>query len=274
LTALPLPISSDAPRRFPEVVVDGMLFTLVEPRRDLAVDYNRWYEGDHFYATVVGPGVLSGRRFVCTAPLKRLRIVGPDPVVPDAAVGSFLAIYYLAQTDEFSAWGAVNTGALHRAGRIFTAREHIHTAIYGAEWFWEPASDGISPEIALDHPFDLIVTEFWQPSAPDSTFSAWLHSELVPRLHSRGAPDLVCAFRPRPLLDGAPSDVPRATGIDDAVMVLHFHRSGDAEAVMAATRDTATELEASGRAHLQFASPFIPTVPGTDQYTDELWDDA
>ena len=30
-------------------------------------------------------------------------------------------------------------------------------------------------------------------------------------------------------------------------------------------------LEASGKARLLWASPFRPTVPGTDIYTDQLW---
>ena len=31
------------------------------------------------------------------------------------------------------------------------------------------------------------------------------------------------------------------------------------------------KLKASGRAEMVAALPFIPTLPGTDRYTDELW---
>lgn len=35
--------------------------------------------------------------------------------------------------------------------------------------------------------------------------------------------------------------------------------------------DYAENIENSGAGHVTFASPFIPTVVGTDKYTDELW---
>ena len=31
------------------------------------------------------------------------------------------------------------------------------------------------------------------------------------------------------------------------------------------------ELEGTGLATLLWAGPFIPTIPGTDTYTDQLW---
>jgi hypothetical protein len=32
------------------IKIGTMLYTLVEPHRGHEVDYNRWYERDHFYA--------------------------------------------------------------------------------------------------------------------------------------------------------------------------------------------------------------------------------
>jgi hypothetical protein len=31
------------------------------------------------------------------------------------------------------------------------------------------------------------------------------------------------------------------------------------------------QLDATGKARSIFAGPFIPTIPGTDTYTDQLW---
>jgi hypothetical protein len=36
-------------------------------------------------------------------------------------------------------------------------------------------------------------------------------------------------------------------------------------------RDYAGRVAASGAGTVRWASPFVPTVPGTDRYTDQLW---
>jgi hypothetical protein len=54
------------------------LYTLVEPHRGHQVEYNRWYERDHFYAGCqIGAYNFAGARFVSTAPLKELRYPKP-----------------------------------------------------------------------------------------------------------------------------------------------------------------------------------------------------
>ena len=54
--------------------IGTLLYTLVEPHRGHEVDYNRWYERDHFYAGCqIGAYNFAGARFVSTAPLKALR---------------------------------------------------------------------------------------------------------------------------------------------------------------------------------------------------------
>ena len=37
--------------------------------------------------------------------------------------------------------------------------------------------------------------------------------------------------------------------------------------------DYADSVAESGAGVVRWASPFIPTVPGTDRYTDQLWSD-
>ena len=65
--------------------IGTMLYTLVEPHRGHEVDYNRWYERDHFYAGCqIGAYNFSGARFVSTAPLKGLRYpTGDGALVAD-----------------------------------------------------------------------------------------------------------------------------------------------------------------------------------------------
>src|SRR5262245_49175186 len=77
-----------------------MMMTLVDPFRGHERRYNRWYEEDHFYAAVtLGPGVLSGGRFVARRQEKACRQV-EAPFERDA--GSLLAVYWIQ--DDGKAW--------------------------------------------------------------------------------------------------------------------------------------------------------------------------
>jgi len=266
----PEPLSPATPRRFPAVQLGGMLFTLVEPWRDRQVDYNRWYEGDHFYATVFGPGVLGGRRYVCTSTLKRLRVIGDGQIVPSAAVGSYLALYWMTDTAAFNKWGSVNTVALHADHRIFVERDHIHTLMYDfASWRGRDPG-GVSPELALEHPFAFVIVEVVTVGDVTDEMPRWSSEEHASAALSATGAELILSFRPVPLLENAPPDVPRATGMSDTYLQLHFHEDGSPEAAMAALGDLWAPLH-PGRVQLRFLSPFVPTIPGSDKYTDELW---
>jgi hypothetical protein len=270
----PAPMSPTMPRRFPAVQLGGMLFTLVEPWRDRQVDYNRWYEGDHFYATVFGPGVLGGRRYVCTSSLKRLRQIGDGQIVPASGIGSYLALYWMTDTAAFNEWGSVNTLALHADNRIFTERDHIHTLMYDFISWRARDSFGVSPELALEHPFDFVVVEVatvGSSGSSDGDDGPWTTEEHASAAIAATGAELVLSFQPVPLLDNAPADVPRASGLSNSYLHLHFHNGGSPEGAIATLIDLWTPLEQSGAATLRFLSPFVPTIPGSDAYTGELW---
>jgi hypothetical protein len=236
-----------------------MLFTLVEPWRGRQVDYNRWYEGDHFYATLLGPGVFAGRRFVCPAQLKTLRDIGAGEIVPAPEIGSYLAIYWMTDPAEFNRWGAANALALHAAGRVFTERDHVHTLMYDLVTWSAKDELSPSPELALDHPFAFLVVEVL--AADDG---APADSDRIAATGIDAGADLVCAFEPVELLESRPGDVPRATGALGALTVLHFFSQGSPESAL-------RSLEGQQSGNVRFRSAFLPTVPGTDCYTDALW---
>ena len=78
------------------IKLGSILFTLVEPHKGHEVDYNRWYERDHFYAgCMVGPGILAGKRWVATKPYKELRYPERTPIAKDPKLGSYLATYWI-----------------------------------------------------------------------------------------------------------------------------------------------------------------------------------
>src|SRR3954468_24891623 len=79
-----------------EVRLGSMLFTMVEPHRGHEVEYNRWYERDHFYAgCMVGAWTISGGRYVATARHKAVRYPADSPIVPELAAGSYVALYWV-----------------------------------------------------------------------------------------------------------------------------------------------------------------------------------
>lgn len=251
------------------------LFTLVEPHRDHVVAYNRWYERDHFYAgCLVGPGILAGARWVATRDLKQMRFPADSPVTPNPETGSYLATYFVSAegSREWGTWAATEVHRLHEAGRMFEQRDHVHTQMYAYRGAVARDPDGVPPELALDHRFPglvVTVTEITE-NADRKQVSARLATEVLPPFQADSPIALSLAFTPIPIPTGAPGDVPHARETLPTILHLHF-----LDEAPPASWDRFTDLShaiaSSGTARVVWAAPFIPTMPGTDTYTDQLW---
>jgi hypothetical protein len=265
--------------------IGTMLYTLVEPHRGRQVEYNRWYERDHFYAGCqIGAYNFAGARFVATAPLKSLRLPvageagGPEPLVADPQVGSYLGVYYVldGHHDEWNRWAVDQVNTLHAAGRMFEERDHIHTGLYHFEWEHCRDEDGVPAELTLDHRFAGLVSVFVEPRegiGPDRV-GAWYRDEYLPAVLPGSPVATVLAFSPLPLLADAPGDVPRSGAEDRRILLLWFLDDEPGDAWEAIFAHQGERLAASGLGDVIWASPFVGTVPGTDTYTDQLWSDA
>jgi hypothetical protein len=272
---------SDAPneQRLP-VALDpirlGMaLVTLVEPRRGHEVAYNRWYERDHFYAgCMIGAYCFAGRRFVATRAEKALRYPAASPIAPSPTVGSYLAMYWVlaGREREWNRWAVDQVLALHEAGRMFAERDHIHTLLYDFEWAVGVGDHEVPVELALDHPYRGLVAVVGEASSPAAReqLAAWVRSD--DGLAGKPPVDdaLLAAFRPQPLLADAPSDVPRDEGDQRRFLHLWFLECPPTDA-WDGFADLGNRIQATGLGHLVWVSPFVPTIPGTDTYTDQLW---
>ncbi|MCA9512401.1 MAG: hypothetical protein KC560_16955 [Myxococcales bacterium] len=265
----------------PPVELGSLLFTLVEPARDAAVAYHRWYERDHFYSgCLVGPGILSGRRFVATRDLKALRLPRPLPAsspLGDAMRGSYLALYAVMAGAHatFFDWAVERVNDLHACGRMFAAREHVQTEVCDYRGGVFRDDDGVPAALALDHDYPglAVLCLEREPGVDDAALARWLDDELLgPRL--AGSPIAQCQrFTPRPLPAGAPGDT-QAEGRDAASrqsLVLAFLESDPRAAWRAHVAPLAGAIEREGVARLGWASPFVPTRAGTDAFADELW---
>jgi hypothetical protein len=257
------------------VRLGSMLFTMVEPHKGHEVAYNRFYERDHFYAGVmVGPHAFSGQRFVATHDLKALRYPdGPNPVTDDQQLGSLLSVYWVEEGghDAWNRWSVDAWHALDAAGRIDVRRDRVHSALYRHELAVLRDPEGPAPEQALDHRYPGMAAVFYEADDRDD-LAGWLEQEHLP---TRIAADQdviaqVLGFSVLPLLDSAPADAPSLhERFARSILTLWFLDVPAAEAwpALSALPDV---VAASGRGRVTWMSPFLPTIPGTDTYMDQL----
>jgi hypothetical protein len=260
------------------VKLGSMLFTVVEPHRGHEVAYNRWYERDHFYAgCMVGPYNFAGRRFVATAELKALRDPDPSVITGEPARGSYVSVYWVLDGyhSVWNRWALRQVNALHAAGRMFEQRDHVHTLLYNYCWEFRRDPDGVPIELALDHPYRGFVSVFIDRAEDVSNEALWewLRAEHLPALLPGSDADLVAAFTPIALEVDAPGDVPREAASDRRTLLLWFLNTPPEVAWEPVIAEHRRLLEEKGLGTVVAALPFIPTIPGTDTYSDKLWSD-
>jgi hypothetical protein len=247
------------------------LITFVEPHRERLAEYNRWYEHDHAYAAMTSaPGCFAYRRFVATRPLKELRYPDPSAVAQPLDKGSYLSLFWFEQdrVGEVFDYTAAISPALAAAGRMNTDRDHVSTAVYDYLGWTGRGRSPVPPEIALDHHWAGMVAAWLRPDPGVSVadLAAWARSELDG--------DLVAGKGPvGQVLDFTQSDLgmPALTGRVDEVVRCYFLDADPREVWEDVFAGLGKTVEAGGRGRVELVAPFIPTIPGTDRYQDELW---
>jgi hypothetical protein len=253
-----------------------MLVTMVEPNQGHEVEYNRWYEHDHFYAgCMIGRYNFAGDRFVATRRMKGLRSTTPNDITPDPMTGSYVAIYWVldGHHDEWNEWSVEQVTWLHQNGRMFKERKHIHTVLYHYEWSARRTPNGTPIEMALDRGYRGIVMVIGELSdgVSHQQMGAWWREQYLPDAFQRaGGPDLMAYATPMPLLAEAPPDVPRMANTDRRFLALHFLDHDPEQGWGEVYGLLTSALNGSGLAKHIWTGPFIQTVFGTDTYTDEL----
>lgn len=270
------------------VRVGAMLFTLVDPTRGHEAAYNRWYETDHLYSgCMVGPWLFAGRRWVATRELKDLR--EPTSVPEEAAVarpidaGSYLATYFIHaghETEHF-AWANKQVFELYENDRGFDERHHAHTALYFFVGEHRGESE-VPAHVALDHPYAGLVSLHLdrEGDVRHEQYAEWFDEVVSPTLFGGEGPvDLVLDWRPI-IPKGSEADAPMELGTGPgtrqrSLQVLFCGAAPDGDFDPARDWETVREvvdrINESGLATVRLAAPFVPTVPGTDTYTDRLW---
>ena len=257
-----------------QVDLGHAMITMVEPTRDpeRLREYNRWYEHDHAYSGVlVGPWAFAYRRWVATSALKDLRAPNPSSVADPVTNGTFIAFYWYLKDriDEHFAWAFPQTQWLTEQGRMNGEREHVSTSLYDFRGAVNRTGWSVPPEIALDHPYDGLVVA-WLDRSPDAAYDdveTWVRSEWLPELIEGTPIAQVLLFAPRDF-PGAPGT---SIGAGDKLCCAFLLQCDPRDAWSAHFSDFAEDVSKSGLATLGLVAPFIPVVPGTDTYLDDLW---
>ena len=253
----------------------GALVTMVEPRKGHEVAYNRWYERDHFYAgCMIGPWLFAGRRWVATRDLKDLRFPSDTPVLPAIDAGSYVAVYWILDDryDDHVEWATEQVNWLYANERGFQDRTHALTAMYFTASRWYRDDDPVPLELALDHEqytgmVSIVVQR--DDGVSQEQLDGWF-GEHLPAFLAGSPVANVSSWTPAPLLDSAPAFVPRDPEAARRTMALFFLEE-DPRADWERFRTWAKEIDGSGLGHVVLCEPWIPTIIGTDTYTDQLW---
>ena len=255
------------------------LFTLVDPEPGHEVAYNRWYERDHFYAgCMIGPWLFAGRRWVATRELKDLRFPADgDAVASPVDRGSYLATYWVLEGkhDDHFAWGGPQAVDLYKQNRGFHQRVHAHTVLLDQPTFAYRDDDPIPVELALDHHYSGLAVVAVDPAdgVADEELGVHLERVALPALMNGSGVASMVSWRYIQMGKGterAPMDLGMPPGPPERRLQMFF-LDRDPRDEWARFHDYADALATAGQGRVAFAAPFIPTIVGTDTYTDQLW---
>jgi hypothetical protein len=264
-------------KEIPEIKLGTVLFSIMEPKPGHEREYHRWYERDHFFAgCMIGANYFSGRRWVATKSLKAQRFPAATPITPDIRKGSYLVTYWILDGayEETLRWSIDQVQQLYKQDRMQPLRENISTAFYRYDGGVFRDADGVPPELALEHPYKGIAVTMIDraPHVAETDFARWLKETWLPHFMEKSPIAQTLILRPQAMPDDAPANVPRPSPVeyDQRYLLLSF--MDEDPALSWATRYASFDraVSDSGFARVIYAAPFIPTVPGTDKYVDEL----
>lgn len=251
------------------------LITMVEPHPGHERSYNRWYEDDHFNSGAMAmPWMFAGRRWVAPTWLQSLRYPSDFAVAQPVEAGKYITLYWLTEGryDDHMAWTVATNKRLKADDRIHMDRTHVYTAFQayrGASYRDETGPRDIH---ALDYPFGGLVLEVIDAPSQSGreALLEWLKSERVPQALA-GSDAMMCLyFQPTPLPADKMSYVKDVEGVDNRLTLLWFLEGDPAASWDRSFAGNGERVSASGLGRMELAAPFIPTLPGTDKYVDQL----
>lgn len=261
----------------------GALITWVEPMPEHVVGYNRWYEDDHMITgAMVMPWMFSCRRWV--APTSHQHLRGPvgSRIAEPLEAGKYIGVYWIneGRIEDHERWALASNLRLHAEGRgsyrghgadPLEERWHVFTSFndhIGAVH----RDDGVPrAKHALVQGYAGMVVQVVDAVDGDRDGAArWLLDEYLPGT-VRGPVAVATAFAPRPLPEGKLSHVREPDGVPGMLTVLSFLECDPLDCWDDVFAPAVDAIDAGGACTLAVQAAFIPTVHGTDTYTDRLF---
>ena len=252
------------------VDVGHAIFALHDPYPGHGRAFNAWYERDHMYlGGVLAPWTIGGVRWVATARLKSMRFPADGSFGP-AAAGSYLASYWIqaGRLADQQSW--VMATLASGVGASFSDKSVQTATTYDRVGDWQRDPDGVPPFLALAHGYRGLGWLMLEraPHASVEALADWLFRDYAQRRWAKSAVALAIGFAPRPKEPWWPQSAPEVAGVGERLAVACFLETDPAACWDELFVPLAAEIAPQGR--VLFAAPFLPTVPGTHRYTDEL----
>jgi hypothetical protein len=257
-----------------EAKIGSALITMVEPHVGHEHSYNRWYEDDHFNSGAMAmPWMFSGRRWVSPKPLQAMRYPADSAVAQPIDTGKYISIYWLTEGryDEHMAWTVATNTRLRADNRVHLERTHVYTSFQSYQGASYRDETGPRDIHALEYPYRGMVLEVID-AAPGkrAELLAWLKAERVPAALAGSDTAMCLYFQPMPLPADKMPYVKDVEGVDNRLTLLWFTEAGPMASwdhIFAKSGDLVAK---TGLGRVEVVAPFIPTLPGTDKYVDEL----
>lgn len=262
--------------QIPDIKLGSVLISLLEAEPGQEKALHRWYERDHFYSgCMVGANFFSGRRYVATRPLKAMRFPAQSPITEDISKGSFLTIYWMLEGryEEALDWSIQQVHQLHSQKRMGPTKTNISSGFYRYDWGCFRDTDGVPAELALEHPYRGVAITYID--SREGVSREDFHKQCTQALEAAQA-NSACAMslcqQTLPLPDSVPSYVPRTPEsiLRKRSVIIHFFEEDPGQCWPAFMANFSRALEKNKCADIVLAAPFLPTVPGTDTYIDQL----
>ncbi len=283
-----------------EVAIGWSLITLVEPDDGHEAEYNRWYEDEHFYSGAMAmPWLFAGRRWVAPCDLQALRYPEDSLIAQPLSRGKYVSVYWITagRYEDHFAWTYATHVRSMPDGRVDAGWASVFTSfqVYAGPVYRD--AKGPRDIHALDYPYQGLVVEVVDPAEDRDELERWLRDEFLPerlagspvamtllfesdpRSASRageqqpgpdqqlGPEQAATPERFRKMEERMADHIP---GLERLVTLVSFTEVPPPECWPAVFAGAGERIAASGRGRVVFASPFYPTLPGTETYVDRL----